>query len=787
MNHPPDDDDRTRVESRGTPSNPNGTAERDADTLARIGSYRPIERLGQGGMGSVWLAEQLEPVRRKVAVKLIHDSHLTALDRALFEVERQTLARMSHPFVAQVFDAGKTDEGRPWFAMEWVAGAPISDYCAQHGLSERERVRLFAKVCLGVHHAHQRGIIHRDLKPANVLVRAVDGDHLPKIIDFGVATSVVGDGEQRRATSADRVGTRAYMSPEQQDGEAAKLDTRSDVYALGVMLFELLSGERPPDAADSGTLHTFHAALGQRSAAAARRTQIESAPLVAAASLHRELRCILARALAPDRDHRYASADEFARDLQRWLDGEPVAAVPPTRSYRWGKFLSRHRLAIGAGGIASIAVLAGLVMTVWGLLQAQAERDRAQLAAMRAEQTSAFVSGILGSIDPAYASGEDTTLLRRALDEASERAAEELGDQPAILAEISSTIGSSYKGIGEDHAAEEHFERAVALSAGRPDQRRLNLHSRTQLAELLGRLGRPGEGLEQSTELVEIALRELPPEDPLRLQIQSVQSYLLQWDGRLDEAEQAIEPVIRITGERDDPELFETRIDALRLLAQLHSDRMRLDDALQTFDRVLEEVDNRDDSIAALHRALTLADKAVVYLRQQRYLEAEPLLRESLALNTELYGRDHPMTRSVVSNLGGSLRQQGRAAEALPFYREAHAGFLDQYGMRHPRTVIAQYNLGNCYRDLGQPERAVQLQREALALASEVMPDNDFTIGNLHLGLGRSELAARNADEAERLLSVAVDLLSHSAGEDHYRSVEARDYLARARSASADE
>jgi non-specific serine/threonine protein kinase/serine/threonine-protein kinase len=782
MNHP-SDDDRTRVETTDVPTGRSGTAAQDSETLARIGSYRPIQRLGRGGMGSVWLAEQLEPVRRKVAVKLIHGSHLTALDRALFEVERQTLARMSHPFVAQVFDAGKTDDGRPWFAMEWVAGDPISDYCDQRGLSQRERARLFARVCLGVHHAHQRGIIHRDLKPANVLVRAVDGEHLPKIIDFGVATSVTGEGDQRRATSADRVGTRAYMSPEQQDGDAGKLDTRSDVYALGVMLFELLSGERPPDAADSGTLHTFHAALGQRNATAAGNADADSAPLLAAAALDREMRCILARALAPDRDDRYASADEFAGDLQHWLSGEPVAAVPATRAYRCRKFLSRHRLAIGASSIAAFAVATGLVLAVWGLLQAQAERDRAQLAALRAEQSAAFVSGILSSVDPVYASGQDTTLLRRALDEASERAGRELEDQPVILAEISSTIGSAYKGIGEDRAAVEHFERAAALSADRPDQRRLNLHARIQLAELQGSLGRADEGLAQSTGLLEVARRELLPIDPLRLQIASVHGYLLQQEERLDEAEQALLPVIRTTASMDDPEVFETRLDSLRLLAQLHSDRMQLEDALATFDEVLATLDGRDDSVATLHRALTLADKAVVFLRQQRYADAEPLLRESLALNTKIYGRDHPMTRSVVSNLGGSLRQQGRPAEALPFYREAHAGFLDQYGIRNPRTVIAQYNLGNCYRDLGRPEQAVALQREALQVAEEVMPENRFAIGNLHLGLGRSELAADNPAEAMRLLSIADDMLSRTAGEDHYRSVEARDYLVRARNA----
>ncbi len=757
----------------------------DEDALSGIGPYRFIEPLGRGGMGSVWLAEQLEPVRRKVAVKLIHDSKLTSLDRALFEVERQTLARMSHPYVAQVYDAGKTEQGRPWFAMEWVAGEPISDYCAEGALSLRDRVRVFVRVCLGVHHAHQRGIIHRDLKPANVLVRRIDGEHIPKIIDFGVATRLVGDGDQRRATSTDRVGTRAYMSPEQHDGDAGRLDTRSDIYALGVMLFELLSGERPPDTSDSGTLHTFHAALGRRSARAARAGATDARPFAAAASLDRELRCILAKALAPERDGRYASADEFARDLQRWLAGETVAAVPPSRSYRWRKFLARHRLAISAGAIASVAVVAGLVLAVWGLLQAQAERDRAQAAALRAEQTAAFVSGILGSIDPVFASGEDTTLLRRALDEASQRATEELGNQPGILAEISLTIGNAYMGIGEDSKAEGYLERAAELSATRPGQERLTLRARNQHAELQGRLGRADEGLAQSTALLASAPGVLEPTDPVRLQIQSVHAYLLQQVGRIDDAERAIRPVIGVTASLDDPEVFEIRLDALRMLAQMHSNRGELDAALAAYGDALDALGDGEDPVARLHRGLTLNDMAVVRLRQQRYAEAEPLLREALALHEALYGRDHPMTRSVISNLGGSLRQQGRPADALPFYRKAHSGFLDQYGIRHPRTLIAQYNLGNCYRDLDQPMRAVELQREALAVALDLMPDDEFVLGNLHLGLGRSELRANNAAEARRLLAIAEERLSNAAGEDHYRTIEAREFLALARRAEA--
>lgn len=783
MTHEPDED-RTELEAPG--SGGNAGASGDDGTLAEIGPYRFIEELGRGGMGAVWLAEQLEPVRRKVAVKLMRASTLSALDEALFEVERQTLAQMSHPCIAQVFDAGKTADGRPWFAMEWVPGQPITAYCDQQRLRAGRRIELFAQICRGVQHAHQRGIIHRDLKPANVLVRTVDGRALPKIIDFGVATSIYAEAGEMRATSTDRAGTRAYMSPEQQAGDVSRLDTRTDIYALAVMLFELLTGHRPPDSGDREKLHTFHAALATRQGApvdAGSDRSPGAGAFSAAAGLDRELRYILARALAPDRDRRYASAEDLARDLERYRSGRPVSAVPQTATYRIGKFVARHRLAIGAGALAVVALVTGLMLAVWGLMQAQSERDRAQLAAARAEQTAGFVQNMLSSIDPVYASGEDTALMRRVLDDAAARADAELADQPEILAEIALTIGSAYKGIGEDAAAETHLARAVELSATLPERPRLGLRAENQLAELLSRLGRPEDGLARSERLLLRAAERLPEDDELRLQIRSVHAHLLQQVGRYDDAEAAIRPVIETTPASADSSRLEIRIDAMRTLAQLHSDRMQFEQAHAVYDRVLGELSDREDSVARLHRALALNDKAVVYLRQQRYAEAEPLLRESLAGQQALFGEDHPMTRSVVVNLGGSLRQQGRPEEALPFYRRAHSGFVAQYGLRHPRALISQYNLGNCLRDLDRLDEALALQREALELGRQEMDGDAFLLGNFRLGLGRTELAAGNAAAAAALLREAAAQITEAAGEDHYRAAEARDFLARARAA----
>lgn len=781
--HDDEDDDRSRAEATEISGDRWSSAERDAEALARIGGYRLIELLGQGGMGSVWLAEQMEPVQRKVALKLLQPSALDGIGRALFEVERQMLAQMSHPCIAQVFDAGTTEDGQPWFAMEWVPGEPITDYADHQDLDTVTRLRLFIRICQGVQHAHERGIIHRDLKPANVLVCALDDGHLPKIIDFGVATSVYSEGGNLRANSSDRAGTRAYMSPEQYAGDAGRLDTRSDVYSLGVVLFELLTGTRPPSSEHFDALSTFHTALGGGPERHRPSEPTSQEALIAARGLDPELRFILARAMAPNRDQRYSSAAEFSQELERHLVGEVVQAVPASRRYRWGKFIRRHRVALGTGSLVVLALVAGLALALWGLLEAQAERDRAQLAAERAEQTSAFVTNMLDSIDPEYARGADTALMRRVMDDAALRAEDELADQPEVLAEIALTIGSAYLAIGEDKAAAEHLERAERLSAGSDDLVRVNLLAGLQRVTLDTRLGLFDAAEARARELVSQTSAALPADDRLRLEARHLLAHALQSRGDPDAAEPVIRGVIEATEGLDDPDLKTLRLESLRTLAHLLSDRMQLDQAHAVYQQVVDEVAGNDDPSARILRMYTLNDHAVVYLRQQRYAEAEPLLRESLASKQELFGDRHPMTLTAVNNLAGSLRQQDRPEEALPFYREALDGFLDIYDEAHPRSLVARHNLGNCMLDLDRAEESVVLHRESLEGARQVLSDNGFMIGHFEMGLGKSELALGNPEAALALLESADLRISEAAGSDHYRAMEAREHAERARAA----
>ena len=353
-------DDPERTELLATRSPAGGATPGEAAALpagARLGRYRIEGLLGRGGMGEVYRAEQLEPVRRTVALKLLRAQKLDARHLAYFEVERQLLAQMRHPAIAQVFDADTTADGHPFFAMEFIAGSPITAYCDAHAMPTDARIALFIRVCEGVQHAHQKGVIHRDLKPGNLLVDEVDGRALPKIIDFGIATaSTLTEGREV-------AGTPDYMSPEQAGGDQALVDTRSDVYALGVVLSELLTGRRPLAAGETVTDHdrTLRLPSAQLSTLSpADADQLAKAHGEPVSRMRRvlqtELDWVVAKAMRHDRNERYASAAALADDLQRFLDARPLQAVPPSRGYAMRKFAQRHRTGIAAAALIALAL-----------------------------------------------------------------------------------------------------------------------------------------------------------------------------------------------------------------------------------------------------------------------------------------------------------------------------------------------------------------------------------------------------------------------------------------------
>ena len=387
------DDDKTEGEDLDSTE----TVRPDSPDLPeRVGPYRILERLGEGGMGVVYLAEQTRPVRRKVALKVIKQGMDTKQVVARFEAERQALAMMDHASVAKVFDAGTTPHGRPYFVMEYVKGVPITEHCDRHRLSNRERLDLFMQVCEGVQHAHQKAIIHRDLKPSNVLVSEQDGKRLPKIIDFGVAKATAQKLTEKTMFTelGVLIGTPEYMSPEQAELTGEDVDTRTDVYSLGVILYELLVGALPFDSKDlrSGGYEGIrkkireeepHKPSKRLSTLGDKSTESATCRRVDLPTLQRQLRgdldWITMRALEKDRSRRYGSPMEFAADIERYLKHEPVLASPPSAIYRTRKFVRRHRagVAVVATGLLVLVAFAA-TMTVQARRIAL-ERDRATI------------------------------------------------------------------------------------------------------------------------------------------------------------------------------------------------------------------------------------------------------------------------------------------------------------------------------------------------------------------------------------------------------------------------
>jgi hypothetical protein len=363
-----------------------------------IGRYRLQQRLGEGGCGVVYLAEQQEPVRRKVALKIIRLGMDTESVIARFEAERQALALMDHPNIAHVFDAGATDSGRPYFVMEWVQGAKITDFCNENHLDVNERLKLFIQICHAIQHAHQKGVIHRDIKPSNILVMLHDGVPLPKVIDFGIAKATEGRlTDNTMFTACDQfIGTPAYMSPEQANMSGLDVDTRSDIYSLGVLLYELLSGQTPFDSKDlvKGGMDEMRRTLRERepqppstllttlsnTKLAAVAIQQHAEPLRLISTLRGDLDWIVMKALEKDRNRRYETANGLAMDVQRYLNDEPVVARPPSRLYQFQKLVQRNRIVFVAVAAVVFTLLIGLGVSTWLFLQEREARRQAVAA-----------------------------------------------------------------------------------------------------------------------------------------------------------------------------------------------------------------------------------------------------------------------------------------------------------------------------------------------------------------------------------------------------------------------
>ena len=462
-------DDASRLASAAPPTET--VADLPSVEKISIGPYRLLQKLGEGGMGEVWLAEQSKPVRRLVALKLIKAGMDTREVVARFESERQALALMDHPAIAKVFDAGSTPGGRPYFVMEYVAGIPITAYCDKHRLTTRQRMELFIQVCDGVQHAHQKAIIHRDLKPSNILVSEVDGKPMPRIIDFGLAKATsqrLTDGSMYTRVGT-LLGTLEYMSPEQADSEGEDIDTRTDVYSLGVVLYQLLVGALPLDLKKLAYDEILQRLRDKEIPKPSSRilTHGGDSAITAknrgtdAPSLTRQLRgdpdAVVLKALEKDRKRRYGSPSELAADLGRYLRNEPVSAHAPSAAYRTRKYIRRHRLGVAMAAAAVLLLVGFATAEAIQLRRTRLERDRANRERDRATRITDFMTGMFKVSDPSEARGNSVTA-REILDKASKDIETGLAKDPEAQAGMMQVMGEVYLELGL-------FSRARVLAA----------------------------------------------------------------------------------------------------------------------------------------------------------------------------------------------------------------------------------------------------------------------------------------------------------------------------------
>ncbi len=756
------------------------TGEINTDHLPqRVGTYDTLELLGAGGMGIVYRAMQVEPIRREVALKLIRHGMRTEHVIARFEMERQALARLDHRNIAKVLDAGADESGHPFFVMELVSGRPITQYCHHGSLSPRERLALFLSVCRAVEHAHQRGILHRDLKPSNILVAEEDGIPVPKVIDFGVARAIeqVGESETPALTEMGQlIGTPQYMSPEQAAGSASSLDTRSDVYSLGVLLYEVLTGRLPYETS------------GASSAEAARMVaECEPTPLRQAWTfrerLDPDLQTIITKALMKETAERYSSSSALAGDIERFLANEPILARPPSATYQLRKLIRRHRAPF-AFLVILLATIVGFGVTMSFLYQSQIhERERAEREAEKATRLNDFLLTMLGSVDPESAQGEEVTV-QELLESGIEPARQELADQPEILASVLRTIGSSYGRLDKLEEAEELLRESVRLrqKVFGPDHLEVAEANR-DLAQVLIFRGELAEAESLSRAVLKIRSGELDEGHTLIAGVWNDIGYILRLQGRYEESATAMNAAV---------EMRRASGDTTRALAEMYGNLGavqlkldRLEDAEKNL-RLSYDTFRKFEGGDHPSTAMAAANLATVLREEQRLDEAETLHREAIAIGERVLG-EHQQVAAMYSNLGLVLRDKGETAAAEVMYQKSLALVRNLFGDEHYGVAVNLHNLGGLAETSGNLEEAEEYFRESIRIRRNVLRPGHPSIAPSLSALGNVLVDAGRPLEGVELLRESLTIYGEALPEGDRRISETRQWYEAALEASGQE
>ncbi len=752
---------------------------------ASIGPYRILEELGEGGMGQVFLAAQEQPVRRVVAIKLLKPWLAGSSLAARFESERQALALMSHPGIARILDAGRSADGRPYFVMDYVPGLPITHYCREHGLGVEVRIELVREVCAAVQHAHFKGVIHRDLKPSNILVTDIDGVATARVIDFGIAKLLEGQEspDQQHTRAGMVIGTPDYMSPEQASAASADLDTRTDVWSLGAVLYELLTGVTPRAGKASG------AAPGEAPMRPSRRLAAEPEGSEHARScghgttaqlarrLEDELDWICLRALDPDRNRRYASAADFATDLERHLKGDTVQARPPTLTYRTRKFLQQHRV------LTAVSVTVLGAMTVFAVMVSQharalrIERDRASAEAALARRVTDFNAGLFERASPSAAGGGLVTA-RELLDSATRQLRTEESDEPPeVRAALLESIGRAYTGLGLYAEADPLLSEAVTirrvLDAERPEPLAVALLGTARLERGRGEFDSSERAAREALALLESAPHASAKElSTARLELAET----LRRTGGLEEGDRLAAGVVASLEARGETDGDDYAL-GLYTLGRLRAAAGDLDGAVDLLERAVS-LYARLHGVLSMQVVETKNGLADVLANQGELARSEALMRDVVGMVQIIFGEDHQEYGITLSNLANVLSDdRNKLDEAEAAYRRAADILRRRLGPRSPETATALNNLGALLLKKQDWAGADEACREAVAIRRQTVGrENPDTAGTMVCqALAVNKLG--RYEEARDLLEESIAIFDAAYAPDHWRTANARVYL----------